>query len=323
MTCCTSTRKTTHLHTEMAFYIDLIDSFIDWMYRAIQLAQDGDDWRHLVAYQLLLSSKNDIGIERTLGSIYYIKGSFATHGDYLWYLEKQSMGAGNLRASMLFSPTVAKTMESKLSAQNHWNSSFIEIMREEIGRNAKSRYSFVKSKWWFDNMTIYLDTMFAIQQELADEIVQNISKALERDNRAIIFSIALFAAILIICPIILFSVRAMVSDIQRYANTLSEQTKELNRERKRAEFLLYQMLPEAVALQLKQNRNVSAESYEDVTIFFSDIVGFTTISASCSPLEVVSFSTLSTPVLTLAWSCTTFTRWKRSVTLTWFPQVSK
>ena len=116
----------------------------------------------------------------------------------------------------------------------------------------------------------------------------NISKALERDNRAIIFSIALFAAILIICPIILFSVRAMVSDIQRYANTLSEQTKELNKERKRAEFLLYQMLPEAVALQLKQNRNVSAESYEDVTIFFSDIVGFTTISASCSPLEVVS-----------------------------------
>lgn len=48
------------------------------------------------------------------------------------------------------------------------------------------------------------------------------------------------------------------------------------------------MLPEAVATQLKLHKNVSAESYDDVSVFFSDIVGFTTISASCSPLEVVS-----------------------------------
>ncbi|KAH9513500.1 Nitrogen permease regulator 2 [Bulinus truncatus] len=36
------------------------------------------------------------------------------------------------------------------------------------------------------------------------------------------------------------------------------------------------------------HRQVPAESYEDVTIFFSDIVGFTTIAASCTPLEVVA-----------------------------------
>ena len=283
-------KKNHTLHTEMTFYVDMIDSFIGWMYRAIQFAQDGDDWRHLVAYQLLLSSKNDIGIERTLGSIFYLKGSFASHDDYLWYLGKQSMGAGNLRASRLFSPTVGKTMEQKLSSHQRWNSSYIEIMREEISSSdvKSTSASFIKSKWWFDNMTVYLDTMFAVQQELATEIVDNVNRALDRDHRDIVLSIALFGAILLICPIILVSVRAMVSDIQRYANTLSEQTRELNRERKRAELLLYQMLPEAVATQLKKNQNVSAESYEDVTIFFSDVVGFTTISASCSPLEVVS-----------------------------------
>ncbi|XP_070206578.1 uncharacterized protein [Littorina saxatilis] len=283
------TQKNNHsLHTEMSFYINLIDSFIDWMYRAIQFAQDGDDWRQLVAYQLLLSSKNDIGIERTLGSIYYLTGSFASHGDYLWYLEKQSMGAGNLRASKLFSPTVGKTINEKLASHDRWNLSFIARMREEIGTNAVQQESFMKSKWWFDNMSIYLDTMFAVQEELAEEILGNVSVALSRDNQELILSISLLVAITLLCPLILVSVRAMVSDIQRYANTLSEQTRELNRERKRAEFLLYQMLPEAVATQLKQNKNVSAESYDDVTIFFSDVVGFTTISASCSPLEVVS-----------------------------------
>ncbi|KAK6965709.1 hypothetical protein BgiMline_029756, partial [Biomphalaria glabrata] len=80
----------------------------------------------------------------------------------------------------------------------------------------------------------------------------------------------------------------LLLDIQKYANSLSEQTKELNKERKRAESLLYQMLPEQVAKQLKENKTVPAESYEDVTIFFSDIVGFTTIAASCTPMEVVA-----------------------------------
>ncbi|XP_016371105.1 atrial natriuretic peptide receptor 2-like [Sinocyclocheilus rhinocerous] len=47
------------------------------------------------------------------------------------------------------------------------------------------------------------------------------------------------------------------------------------------------MLPKSVAKELRQNKHVEAESYEKVTIFFSDIVGFTVISASCTPLQVV------------------------------------
>lgn len=47
------------------------------------------------------------------------------------------------------------------------------------------------------------------------------------------------------------------------------------------------MLPRSVAKQLRQQKHVEAESYEQVTIFFSDIVGFTAISASCTPLQVV------------------------------------
>lgn len=42
-----------------------------------------------------------------------------------------------------------------------------------------------------------------------------------------------------------------------------------------------------VAEKLKMGLNVEPEEYADVTIYFSDIVGFTTIAAYCSPVQVV------------------------------------
>lgn len=47
------------------------------------------------------------------------------------------------------------------------------------------------------------------------------------------------------------------------------------------------ILPEAIAIKLKEGENNIAERFAEVTILFADIVGFTKISERITPEELV------------------------------------
>ena len=82
----------------------------------------------------------------------------------------------------------------------------------------------------------------------------------------------------------------MIKMLEKYSNDLEElvhqRTTQLFEEKQMVENLLHRMLPASVARQLSQQVSVEPEQFSCVTIYFSDIVGFTKMCSESTPLQV-------------------------------------
>ena len=66
-----------------------------------------------------------------------------------------------------------------------------------------------------------------------------------------------------------------------------EKMKEMVRDTEKTKELITKMLPNDVARQLKSGTYVAPKEYENVTIYFSDIIGFTTLASELKPKQVL------------------------------------
>ena len=274
---------------EIKFYTDIANQFMVWMIENIRDAGFGAFWKSLVAYQKLTRCSLDAGAERAYGVMFYSKGGFTTWEDFELYNKRVHSFKTHYAAAVSYSPLVNPLLDDEadeINATVAINAFRAEIRQSEI--NSQVNYlSLSKAEWLFDNMTIRIDSLFNLQEQIAEKI----TNMLENTVSEILLQVAIYASLVCLtiglCPAILFFSESLTSNIARYSRILFDKSKELDQEKSKADEILYQMIPQPIAERLKRQSEVNSEFFKSTTLMFSSIVEFTKLSLSFSAMELV------------------------------------
>ncbi|KAJ8307568.1 hypothetical protein KUTeg_015652, partial [Tegillarca granosa] len=242
--------------TEMMFYTKTMEMFINWLYAAISESNSGSIWKSLVAYQEIITTSEYLGRESGYGISFFANGKFDTREDYLQFSNSQDIAKSSYTSAKRYSSLMQDDYDDFKSDLNLMND--VRTMRDQIRSNNISYPSLEMAEWWFENMSKY------------QEVIRDIC-----------------AAVLLLTVLVVYGIYALTSQTHDYSVSIAKRTKALNREKRRTDTLLYQLLPKDIAEQLKKSQHVEAELFRESTMFFSDIVGFTEISSLSSPPQVV------------------------------------
>jgi adenylate cyclase len=133
-----------------------------------------------------------------------------------------------------------------------------------------------------------IDSMIKAQQEREIQRQKAIAAQLEverQKSEAARNLLLVVSAVILIIAALLF---LLYQGKQRTARALAAKNRIIEEERKRSDELLLNILPPAVAQELKTKNKVAAHKYEEATVMFIDFVGFTHTAEKLTPEQLVS-----------------------------------
>uniref|UniRef100_A0A914XMQ4 Guanylate cyclase domain-containing protein n=1 Tax=Plectus sambesii TaxID=2011161 RepID=A0A914XMQ4_9BILA len=266
------------------YYSSSIDTFIKYSEQMFYGSSSGKYWGKLEALRMMIHANDLVGIKRALGGSFFAATFFTPEmnqhytevsGAVIRLLDLASSSDADVAQYLL---SVAQSPEGQMAISS------MEAMEIEIRNNRTTGLN--SSLNWFNNVTVYMNTVIQPTTRFTDGKISEETKS-KRDSKiqTFIITIAIMSIVLVlsVTVTIWFGV-----DSHRLNNKIKEKASELAVEKSKTDQLLNQVLPRSIVRELKVKGVVAPQTFSAVTVFFSDIKGFTQLSAKSSPMQIIN-----------------------------------
>ncbi|XP_071522283.1 uncharacterized protein [Panulirus ornatus] len=289
-----------YIRDKMEFYSQITSPLIRQLIIYTSITSSPGLWQLVEAYKSIIQAIENMGRTVIYGLNYYGRGHIDQRGLYQ-YVKLWAIANSGIQTTMEFSKKSATTLR-EIQKKEYLDQ--IRMWDREVRQNEYTNGSSEVAHLYITFMARFLQDLRTTQRDLRRRsgvpgvgqrwwrwfvcVRTTVQEQLTIADTEEAVSIAVLVLVLSISPIIILLVRKATHMVQIFSDTLAVKMAQLKTEKRRSDRLLYQMLPMVVAKQLRQKKQVPAESFESATVYFSDIVGFEELCTESSPLQIVT-----------------------------------
>lgn len=221
-------------------HLHIYSSWINELISLLPLYIANDNWESfanvLFTYQLIIQSKEEAGLERALGGLYFIQGKNISVANASWYHEKRIRAKSYLSTAFSFSTEVKKIYEAVIKEVNATPLiNHIEERRKLLVFGNISKPSQDSALEWFHLMTQYNNLLLEVQTRHGSYIIDQVKDGIQLTARSLIIRSLLLCFTLVVVPCILISLVKVENELYKYTLTLFDT---VGLEQARTEFLM-------------------------------------------------------------------------------------
>ena len=129
-------------------------------------------FKHFRSIYYSFIGKHDVGIERALGTLFFVEGGFDSQDAFELYNRKVNKFKSFYYTAQMFSDNVNNMYKEGYANAGFNVTTHVNHLRYIVQNTEQIRASNITmARMWFDNMTVYMDSLFSIQSDLGNFVV--------------------------------------------------------------------------------------------------------------------------------------------------------